>query len=110
MQPENIEILVLTIPSVTEDVEANQLVGFDGGPCGQDTPIKGVAKFAAEVGEPLAVITLGIVELVAANAIASGDKVYSDENANITSTGTNHPLGYAVTGGGAGDIVAILIK
>jgi len=36
MNAANIEVLVLTVPSVTEQIAENQLVGFDGAPCGAD--------------------------------------------------------------------------
>lgn len=110
MNAANIEVLVLTVPSVTEQIAENQLVGFDGAPCGADEPVQGVACFDANVGEDVAVIALGVVELVAAAPIATGDKVYSDIDGNVTSTGANHPFGHALTGGGAGDVVAILIR
>lgn len=110
MNTANIEVLVLTVPSVTEQIGENQLVGFDGAPCGADEPVQGVACFDADVGQDIAVITLGVVEMVAANAIATGDKVYSDIDGNVTSTGTSHPFGHALTGGGEGDVVAILIR
>ena len=103
-------ILVLTVPAVTEDIAENQLVGFDGAPCGADEAVQGVACTDAKVGQDVSVITLGVVEMVAANPIATGDKVYSDIDGNVTSTGTNHPFGHALTGGGNGDVVEILIR
>lgn len=110
MTPANIEILTLTVPSVVERIGANQLVGFDGAPSGADEPVQGVAQFNADIGQDLAVTSLGVVELIAASAIATGDKVYSNANGAVTATGEHHPFGHAIRGGGVGDIVAILIR
>ena len=110
MNPANIEVLVLTVPSVTEHIVENQLVGFDGAPCGADEAVQGVACHGATVGQDITIITIGVVEMIAANAIATGDKVYSDSEGNVTSIGTHHPFGHALTGGGVGDVVAILMR
>lgn len=47
---------------------------------------------------------------VTTKRISSSFKVYSDINGNVTSIGINNPFGYAITGGGEGDIIAILIR
>lgn len=106
----NTPILVLSVPAVTEDIAQNQLVGFDGAPCGAEEQVQGVACTDAKVGQDVSVIALGVVEMFAANPIATGDKVYSDADGNVTSTGKKHPFGDALTGGGAGDVVEILIR
>lgn len=110
MNPANIELLTLTVSSVTEQVTANQLVAFDGGPCGADEPVMGIAHHNAATGKPLAVVSLGVCELIAATAIATGDAVYSDTDGSVTAVGENNSFGRAITGGAQGDIIAILIR
>lgn len=110
MTPSSIDILTLTVPSLAEDVTIGQLVGFDGAPAGEDEPVLGVAKYAAEAGRPVAAVTLGLVQLKAGVNIAAGDQVYANANGFPTNVGTNHPFGFAVQGGGADDLITVLLK
>jgi hypothetical protein len=110
MTPQNIEVLVLTVSALSEAVSANQLVGFDAGPTGEDEQVLGIAKHDADVGEPLAVVAMGVVEMVATSNLAAGDRAYSDIDGNATATGTNNSFGVVLRGGAAGDVVAIQIK
>ncbi len=110
MTPINLEVLVVTIAKLSEAVKANQLVGFDAGPAGVDEPVMGVAKYAAEAGQPVAVIVQGLVELTAATNIAAGDYLYSNVDGRPTDAGTNHPFGIAFQGGAAGDVISVLLK
>ncbi len=109
MNPANIEILVITISSLAEGVLANQLVGFDGGAAGAGEAVLGVAKFDANVGEPLSVVAIGVVELKPAGNIAAGDRVYSNLDGAVTADGQGNSFGVAITGGGPADLVAIRI-
>ncbi len=110
MTPSNIEVLVLTIPAMAEAIIANQLVGFDAGPTGADDKVLGVAKHDAAVGEPVTAIAIGVVELVATVPLAAGDTVYSDADGNPTDVGADNHFGVVLTGGNAGDTVAIQLK
>jgi len=110
MTPSSIDILTVTVAAVTEPVKIGQLVGFDGAPAGAGERVLGVAKYAADVGRPVAVVTFGMLEVKAADNIAAGDLVYSEANGNPTSVGTENHCGIAFQGGGAGDLIAVLIK
>ncbi len=110
MTPSHIEILTLTIAALAEPVQIGQLVGYDGGPAGVGEPVLGLAKYSANAGRPLAVITQGLVEMKAAVPIAAGDLIYPDANGNPTTVGDTNPCGIAFQGGGAGDFVAVLLK
>lgn len=110
MTPANIEVLVVTVMAMAEAAEANQLIGFDAGPTMADEAVLGVAKCAANVGDPLAVITMGVVEMVAAANLAAGDPVYSDANGQPTGVGATMPFGRVIKGGASGDVIAIHLK
>lgn len=110
MTPSNIEILTLTVAKLTEPVTIGQLVGFEGAPAGVDEPVLGIAKYSADAGRPLAVVSQGLVEMKASVPIAAGDLVYPDANGNPTNVGTENPCGIAFQGGAAGDLIAVLLK
>lgn len=110
MTPANIEILIVTVLALAEPVSANQLVGFDGGAAVADEPVLGIAKTDAGVNQPLAVVTIGVVELVSAANLAAGDLVYADINGKPTNIGTDNPFGTVLKGGPAGDVITILLK
>jgi hypothetical protein len=110
MTPSSIDILTLTVAALAEPVQIGQLVGYNGAPAGVGDPVMGVAKYAADAGRPVAVVTYGVVEVKAATNIAAGDLVYADANGNPTSVGDANPFGFAIQGGGAGDLIAVLLK
>ncbi|KPU83932.1 hypothetical protein JI58_06920 [Marinosulfonomonas sp. PRT-SC04] len=110
MTPANIEILTITVMALAEPVNANQLVGFDGGAAVADEPVLGIAKTNGGVNQPLAVISIGVVELVSAANLAAGDRVYADIDGKPTNIGANNPFGTVLKGGPAGDIITILLK
>lgn len=106
----SIDILTVTVAALNEPVKCGQLVGFDGSPAGVDDRVLGVAKYAADAGRPVAVVTFGMVQLKAAANIAAGDLVYSDAAGNPTSEGTENHIGVAFQGGGEGDFISVLLK
>lgn len=107
----HIATLVFTVPRVAAAITANQFVAFDDTPAGADEPVQGVAKTDAAIGDALAVIGLGIVEMKAATAIGKGAKVYSDANGQPTAVGANNPVGRALKAAvNIGDTVTILFK
>ncbi|MEC5291980.1 capsid cement protein [Aurantimonas sp. C2-6-R+9] len=114
MIPAHIATLVYTIPAVTGAIAATRFVGFDDAQAGVDAAVQGVSKTDAATGEPLAIIGIGIVEMVAATAIAKGAKVYSDANGQPAATGgatSNNPAGTAIRAAAApGDIVTLIIR
>lgn len=110
MTPANIEILTVTVLALAEPVTANQLVGFDAGAAAADEPVLGIAKTKGGVGEPLAVVTLGVVELVSAVNLAAGDRVYADANGKPSNIGANNHFGTVLKGGPASDVITILLK
>lgn len=110
MTPANIEILTITVFALADPVTANQLVGFDGGPALADEQVLGIAKTNGGLNEPLAVVTLGVVELVSAVNLAAGDRVFADADGKPTNIGANNPFGTVLKGGPAGDVITILLK
>ncbi|WP_432449036.1 DUF2190 family protein [Aliiroseovarius marinus] len=110
MPPSSIDILTITVAALSEPVKLGQLVGYDGAPAGVGDPVLGVAKYDAETGRPVAVVTCGVVEMKAASNIAVGDLVYADAAGNPTSVGNANPFGFAIQGGGTGDRIAVLLK
>lgn len=110
MTPSSIDILTLTVAALAEPVKSGQFVGYEGAPAGVDEPVLGMAKYSADAGRPVAVVSYGIIEVIAATNIAAGDAVYSDAQGNPTNIGNTNPVGFAVQGGGSGDLVAVILK
>lgn len=77
------------------------------------TPVIGASmnEVTAEeiaAGERIVEIADGIVMVVAAGAITAGAKVYSDATGQATATGTDNPVGVAITSvAAAGQLVAV---
>lgn len=75
------ETPVLTTSVIaTADIAEDQLVGFDGAPAGNDGLVYGKARAAARVGEAVTLTVIGLIDLIAPAAIATGSLVASDVN------------------------------
>lgn len=83
-------------------------VKADGAKAGNGANAVGVAKFAADDGDELSVVTEGIVRITAGGTVAVNARVQSDANGKaITIASGGQELGTALTAGSADSTMLI---
>lgn len=103
------EVLVDTVIS-TGLWEAYDLVGYNGAKItAADVAVAGVAKHPnVVVGDPAAIIRIGMARLKAVGAITAGSKVVSAAAGGVQAQGAGaNPFGRALNGAADGEFVTI---
>lgn len=107
------DVLTLTsIPTTTWDTL--DLVGFDDAKVtADDAPVKGVAKHpCAVIGDPTAVMALGVARVRARGAITKGAKLISAAagGVKVAGAGAVNVFSTALTAAADGEFVDILVR
>lgn len=78
---------------------------------GADAKVAGILQNNPDAaGQSCVVQYKGIARCVVDGALAAGIRVYTDASGNLSSTGTNNPVGTTVeVASGAGSIIAVLL-
>lgn len=119
-----IDILTVTVPATTGLFEAYDLVGFDGAKVTtEDAPVLGMAKHPNTViGDPAAIMAIGVGQAVASGAISAGDKLISATGGGVTAAteqdleadplvpGSVNSFATALTSAADGELVTFLIR
>lgn len=106
---------VLTLTSIpTTTWEALDLVGFDDAKVtADDAPVKGVAKHPCTViGDPTAVMAIGVARVRARGAITKGAKLISAAAGGVKVAGATpaNVFATALTAAADGEFVDILVR
>lgn len=106
---------VLTLTSIpTGTFDALDLIGPDGAKvAADDAPVLGVAKHPCTViGDPTAVVAIGVARVRAVGAIAQGARIISAAAGGVKAAGATpaNPFAIALTTAADGEFVDILIR
>lgn len=97
----------------TADIEAYDLVGFDGKPVpGEDAEVKGFAFSGAKSGDGFTNVVIGITRKKAVGVIEAGAAIATVDAKSVKSAadGAASRFGVALTAAGDGEFLDILIK
>lgn len=101
--------LLIDSVKVSADLEEHRFVGFDGNYCSAGAKALGVVDAATSKGQYAPVGLIGIFLVEAAEDIAIGDEIASDDSGKaIKVLRTELVNGYALDNGTAGETIRIL--
>ncbi len=101
----------LLIDSVlaSEDLEQHRFIGFDGKYCVAGAKALGVCDVPTESGQYVPVGVLGILLVEAAESIAAGSEVTSDDEGKAINLGrADIPNGYSLDTAEAGTLIRVV--
>ncbi len=100
--------ILITSVEAKEDLKEHRFIGFDGKYCKAGKKAMGVVDVTTEEGQMTPVAVLGVLLVEAAENIAVGDVITSDNYGRAVKVGTSKSNGVALDSGTKGNLIRII--